>query len=199
MSQLRSQRPSRASARVPARFADTASDDDDDDDDDGETNGKAAKNADDLWVCCDRCGKWRSLPSNVEAKRLAKRRWYCTMNPDPERNSCGAAEEDYRSTTRMSAKDRRMQEFLRQWVLRLKKIDAAEARLPRSVVGTRNKKRTSADTGWIQCCNPNCGKYRAVSTALEERVQENDEWFCVMNTWDEALSSCAAPQEIPER
>lgn len=28
-------------------------------------------------------------------------------------------------------------------------------------------------------------------------VVMNNEWFCVMNTWDEALASCASPQEIP--
>ena len=22
-------------------------------------------------------------------------------------------------------------------------------------------------------------------------------WFCVMNTWDEAMASCAAPEELP--
>ena len=66
-------------------------------------------------------------------------------------------------------------------------------------MNTGNKKRTFAETEWVQCCNPNCGKYRALPGSLDKATIENDEWFCVMNTWDEAVASCAAPQEIPER
>jgi len=63
-----------------------------------------------------------------------------------------------------------------------------------------NKKRTATEAEWIQCNNPNCGKWRAISTSLDGRAfEQREEWYCVMNTWDETLASCSAPQEIPER
>ena len=156
-----------------------------------------------LWVCCDRCGKWRSLPGEVDSKRFEKRKWYCSMNPDPQRNSCAAPEEDY-TAPRSNPKDRGMREFVRRWVARLRAIDQAEARLAKAPAGGRQtKKRPASEDStewWIRCCNPNCGKFRAVSNAVDARVLESrGEWYCVMNTWDEAVASCAAPQEIPEK
>jgi hypothetical protein len=49
-----------------------------------------------------------------------------------------------------------------------------------------------------QCCDPHCGKWRALHRSMDAASAVlNNEWYCVMNTWDEALASCAAPQEIP--
>ena len=51
------------------------------------THSQGKSTAEDVWVCCDKCGKWRRLPGTTDPKRLP-RRWYCTMNSDPERNQC---------------------------------------------------------------------------------------------------------------
>eukprot|EP00968_Pinguiococcus_pyrenoidosus_P025813 scaffold7028_cov243-Pinguiococcus_pyrenoidosus.AAC.22 len=47
--------------------------------------------------CCSiGCGKWRSLPKNLDTKAFVERRtaWYCVMNTwDPSLASCSAPEE----------------------------------------------------------------------------------------------------------
>ena len=44
------------------------------------------------WVCCDQCGKWRSLPATVDVQGLPEQ-WTCAMNVDRSRNTCDADEE----------------------------------------------------------------------------------------------------------
>mmetsp|Transcript_1230 Transcript_1230/g.1578 ORF Transcript_1230/g.1578 Transcript_1230/m.1578 type:complete len:152 (+) Transcript_1230:1093-1548(+) len=67
------------------------------------------------------------------------------------------------------------------------------------------KKRSSSTTAskepyeWVRCCNPSCGKWRAILRFMEASAviesAKNGEWYCVQNTWDEKIASCAAPQE----
>lgn len=45
-----------------------------------------------VWACCDRCGKWRKLPPGIREDDLPSV-WYCYMNPDPTHNLCKHAEE----------------------------------------------------------------------------------------------------------
>lgn len=126
--------------------------------------------------------------------------WTCDMNVyDSSHNTCDALEEQYvqdnaqlRSFTKIVAK-------------RLKNHDKAEARLPPSAV-TRGRKR-NLDIEWVRCCNPACGKWRAISlrgldsSSMLKRLNrgsrwtQNMEWFCAMNSWDESRASCVAPQE----
>jgi hypothetical protein len=45
------------------------------------------------WVQCDKCAKWRVLPSTVDVDKLPNQ-WYCEMNIyDPLHNSCDATEQ----------------------------------------------------------------------------------------------------------
>ena len=165
----------------------------------GQTTG--ATNS--TWVECDKCKKWRRLRGVVDEKKLPTK-WYCSMNRnDPERARCSAPEEDYETQqTPESAADARTRKHLRVWVRRLQCQEAFEARQPTL---TRGKKRAATSSmkdpyEWVRCCNPSCGKWRAVlrfmdakSTVCERTV--DGEWYCVMNTWDEKMASCAAPQE----
>ena len=53
---------------------------------------------------------------------------------------------------------------------------------------------------WIRCCNPSCGKWRAILRTMDAKQNVIDrtldgEWYCVMNTWDEKAASCGAAQE----
>ena len=58
-----------------------------------------------IWVQCDHpnCQKWRRIPT-ANGDDLGDEPWYCSMNPDPNMNSCGATEEDHRRYDRMAKK-----------------------------------------------------------------------------------------------
>ena len=46
------------------------------------------------WACCDKCGKWRRLPLSpeYESENLPDQ-WFCSMNPNAQRNTCDKPEE----------------------------------------------------------------------------------------------------------
>ena len=46
----------------------------------------------DVWVSCDRCGKWRRLRGRAQSRRLPVS-WYCELNTDVLHNSCDAPQE----------------------------------------------------------------------------------------------------------
>jgi hypothetical protein len=177
--------------------------DDDLDRDGGSIFGATTGSSNSTWVECDKCKKWRRLRGVVDEKKLPSK-WYCSMNKnDPERSRCSAPEEEYETPhTPESAADARARKHLRVWVRRLQCNEAYEARQPTQ---TRGKKRAAVSSSkdpyeWVRCCNPSCGKWRAVlrimdaKTSVIERTPDG-EWFCVMMNWDEKISSCAAPQE----
>ena len=177
--------------------------DDDLDRDGGSIFGQTTGSSNATWVECDKCKKWRRLRGVVDEKKLPSK-WYCSMNKnDPERARCSAPEEEYETPhTPESAADARTRKHLRVWVRRLQCNEAYEARQPTL---TRGKKRAVASSSkdpyeWVRCCNPSCGKWRAVLRNMDAKANvldrcPNGEWFCVMNTWDEKMASCAAPQE----
>jgi len=144
------------------------------------------------WVQCDKCTQWRRLSKVTDLKTLPKR-WFCSMNPDPKYNDCSIPQEDDTEDP-----EQRLRTHLRLWVRRIKAGEDAETRLPTSHA-TRGKKRPLCEQEWIQCCDPNCGKWRALHRSMDVHslLEKHTEWYCVMNSWDEALASCAAPQEIP--
>ncbi|XP_076015329.1 MORC family CW-type zinc finger protein 3-like isoform X2 [Genypterus blacodes] len=51
----------------------------------------ATKQAEQKWVQCDDCLKWRKQPDGISSKLPEK--WFCYLNPDPEFRSCEAEEE----------------------------------------------------------------------------------------------------------
>jgi hypothetical protein len=58
--------------------------------------GIAAGRPDDrVWVQCNKCDKWRALPSTVDAAKLPEE-WLCEYNVlDPNHASCDVPEEAY--------------------------------------------------------------------------------------------------------
>jgi CW-type Zinc Finger len=153
-------------------------------------------------VECDKCKKWRRLRGVVDEKKLPSR-WYCSMNKnDPERSKCSAPEEEYDTNhaTPESAADARVRKHLRVWVRRLQCNEAYEARQPTLTRGKKKAQSSSKEPyEWIRCCNPSCGKWRCLLRIMEAKTvidkTQDGEWYCVMNTWDEKVASCAAPQE----
>jgi len=166
--------------------------------------GQTTGGGNSTWVECDKCKKWRRLRGVVDAKKLPPK-WYCTMNrKDPERAKCSAPEEEYNETpnTPESATDQRTRKHLRLWVRRLQCNEHYEARLPTMTRGKRRNNTSSSKEPyeWVRCCNPSCGKWRALLRSMEASSSvidsaKNGEWYCVLNTWDEKTASCAAPQE----
>eukprot|EP00600_Ochromonadales_sp_CCMP1393_P004079 CAMPEP_0174995692 /NCGR_PEP_ID=MMETSP0004_2-20121128/24307_1 /TAXON_ID=420556 /ORGANISM="Ochromonas sp., Strain CCMP1393" /LENGTH=663 /DNA_ID=CAMNT_0016250017 /DNA_START=310 /DNA_END=2301 /DNA_ORIENTATION=+ len=155
-----------------------------------------------VWVQCNECDKWRALPSSVDPDSLPDI-WTCDMNHyDPLRMSCGAPEESYKLPEEEQHVP--LKSFLKVWTKKLKCTDRAENRLS-TAAQTRGKKR-KLDAEWIQCSNPSCGKWRAVTRNIEtanllKRLNKGRHfggegvWYCSMNSWDETTASCAAPQE----
>mmetsp|Transcript_36869 Transcript_36869/g.115416 ORF Transcript_36869/g.115416 Transcript_36869/m.115416 type:complete len:221 (-) Transcript_36869:173-835(-) len=170
-----------------------------------------------LWVCCDKCEKWRRLPINIVP---LPKKWYCHMSPDPLRNTCEAPEEDFNrnKNARNEAKERRLRQYLRSWHTRMEFANKTERTLPFLVVpatgggssfssGASKAKKARAggksdgQLEWLRCSSIGCGKWRSLpknldtSAFLEGRVA----WYCVMNTWDPSLASCNAPEESVAR
>mmetsp|Transcript_18111 Transcript_18111/g.39439 ORF Transcript_18111/g.39439 Transcript_18111/m.39439 type:complete len:244 (+) Transcript_18111:213-944(+) len=155
-----------------------------------------------VWVQCNDCDKWRALPSTVDADKLPDI-WTCSMNHyDHLRRNCDAPEESYR----LPEEEQHMplKSFLKVWSKKLKCTDRAENRLSNAAI-TRAKKR-KVDAEWVQCGNPSCGKWRAVTRSIDvaamlRRLNKGKfyggegKWFCSMNSWDETTASCSAPQE----
>lgn len=177
--------------------------DDDFDRDGGSIFGATTGQSNSTWVECDKCKKWRRLRGVVDEKKLPTK-WFCSMNRnDPERARCSAPEEEYETPhTPETAADARTRKHLRVWVRRLQCNEAYESRQPTL---TRGKKRAVASSSkdkleWVRCCNPSCGKWRAVLRMMDAKGNVVDrthdgEWYCVQNVWDEKMASCAAPQE----
>jgi hypothetical protein len=171
--------------------------------DEGSIFGATAGASNATWVECDKCKKWRRLRGVIDEKKLPPK-WYCSMNKnDPERSRCSAPEEDYeQSNTPESQADARTRKHFRIWVQRLKCNEAYESRQPTM---TRGKKRNATMNSkepyqWVRCCNPSCGKWRSLLRCMDAKSNVLDRttdglWYCVMNTWDEKIASCAAPQE----
>jgi hypothetical protein len=161
-----------------------------------------------LWVQCDKCKKWRRLPDRTDATTLPSK-WYCQMNGhDSGRNSCTAPEQEYGSPqmrrvsggkklTATAQKEKVARSYLGMWVRRIKATEKAEARQFASMFTRGKRKQPDKETRrWIQCCQ--CGKWRAVAHGIQLRQDTEGQFFCVMSTWDEALASCAAPQETSQ-
>jgi hypothetical protein len=59
------------------------------------TSSSSAAEDDGVWVQCNDCDKWRSLPSTVDPTTLPDI-WTCNLNIyDPERANCEAPEETF--------------------------------------------------------------------------------------------------------
>lgn len=158
--------------------------------------------AEPVWVQCNTCDKWRSLPSTVDPDKLPDI-WTCDLNTyDLTRNNCDAPEESYKMP--LEEQHVPLKAFLKVWTKKLKCADRAETRLSGNAL-TRNKKR-KVDAEWIKCSSPTCGKWRAIPRTIEasamlKRLNKgrfyggDGVWYCSMNSWDETTASCAAPQE----
>lgn len=99
---------------------------------------------------------------------------------------------------RVSHRDAKLRPYFKYWVTRLNNMAETEKKLTRSRAGKNTRVDPDQKVEWIQCSDPSCGKWRAIppymtSSAILEGC--DNKWFCVLNSWDEAIASCGAPQE----
>lgn len=99
---------------------------------------------------------------------------------------------------RVSHRDARLRPYFKYWVNRLNAMNEAEKKLGRTRAGKNTRLDPDQKIEWIQCSSCSCGKWRALppfmkSSAILESC--NNQWYCVLNSWDEAHASCGAPQE----
>jgi len=99
---------------------------------------------------------------------------------------------------RVSHRDAKLRPYFKYWVNRLNSMSESEKKLSRSRAGKNLRVDPSQKVEWIQCCSPSCGKWRPLPPYMKScSILEscNNKWYCVLNSWDEAVASCGAPQE----
>ena len=153
----------------------------------------AAEQAALQWACCDRCGKWRSLPSHVQMDSLPEQ-WYCSMNLWDDRfNDCSIEEEvvddadesvdldEDDDTDRMGGSD----------------VESSSHRKGFFRPGSSPRGSSSAleKVNWVQCNK--CTKWRKVPGVIDVDSLP-DVWQCSMNTWAPAFARCGAKEETDD-
>ncbi|CAM9688686.1 unnamed protein product, partial [Choristocarpus tenellus] len=97
------------------------------------------------------------------------------------------------------AREENLRHFFQTWGRRIHCAEKAEAHLlsPLPMATRGGRRGNEGRIQWVQCCNIYCGKWRALLAGMDvSRVVGPDQpWYCFMNSWDESLASCGAPQE----
>eukprot|EP00547_Thalassionema_nitzschioides_P000018 CAMPEP_0194207136 /NCGR_PEP_ID=MMETSP0156-20130528/5976_1 /TAXON_ID=33649 /ORGANISM="Thalassionema nitzschioides, Strain L26-B" /LENGTH=1361 /DNA_ID=CAMNT_0038933839 /DNA_START=99 /DNA_END=4184 /DNA_ORIENTATION=- len=107
---------------------------------------------DNQWVQCDKCSKWRVLPSAVDVEKLPNQ-WYCEMNKyDPTHNSCDAPEQtpEEIAKARRKAKRRQARQRARQEAeaaANAKSGDPSRKERPRSPMRDSKSKKEEKNEG----------------------------------------------------
>eukprot|EP01036_Dinobryon_divergens_P030827 gene30827-40130_t len=84
-------------------------------------------NEEKIWVQCNACEKWRSLPGHVDPKTLPEV-WSCELNSyDSLRNNWFAYSKNYNSAD--DQKHTSLKRFVKLWTKRLQNADRAEHKL----------------------------------------------------------------------
>lgn len=99
---------------------------------------------------------------------------------------------------RVSHRDTKLRPYMKYWVTRLNAMNEAEKKLSRTRAGKTVRADPDQQVEWVQCCNPSCGKWRSLPPYLKPSAVLDScdrKWYCVLNSWDEAIASCGAAQE----
>jgi len=94
--------------------------------------------------------------------------------------------------------DSQLRPYFKYWVNRLNSMAESEKKLSKMRAGKNTRVDPGQKIEWICCSSSSCGKWRPIPTYLKSSaILEScgNQWFCVLNSWDEAVASCGAPQE----
>lgn len=87
----------------------------------------------------------------------------------------------------------KLRPYMKYWVTRLNAMNEAEKKLSRTRAGKTVRADPDQQVEWVQCCNPSCGKWRSLPPYLKSSAVLDScdrKWYCVLNSWDEAIASC---------
>eukprot|EP00798_Chlamydomonas_sp_ICE-L_P005065 gene5065-34860_t len=121
--------------------------------------------SEDSWVQCDRCNKWRNIPTVVAEKLDDKLPWYCEHNPNKEFASCsvpqGLTNEEIDNLGESSGGEEQEEEEEEEEVLheederqQRKRIPAVWQLIHSNAIMHRKRKVQDEDDVMICNCNP---------------------------------------------
>ena len=162
-----------------------------------------------VWVQCDKCQKWRLLPSFVDSSALPDK-WFCTMNVYDNFNSCDVPEQNTStlvdtSMERVAKKkpcdadvsptvNNASDNFMKKPKRRSNQInDSGEKKIKQP--GEKETQKSQQDEQeWVQC--ESCQKWRKLPANGSVKADSlPDVWYCSMNTWNPKEASCVADEE----
>ena len=130
---------------------------------DKESDKQKQEEAEDQWVQCDACEKWRRLPKREHENypdELSDS-WTCEMNTwNSEYASCSAPQEEDIVKKEMS----KVQTKAKIWLRKILSNDRFMKRYMGNLTMTGSEETINNPHGvadWIRCTNPKCGKWRS--------------------------------------
>lgn len=162
------------------------------------TKSNQTTNADAVnWVQCNRCTKWRKVPTAIPINSLPET-WYCELNTwNPSYARCSAKQEPDTTTPSVTATQ---QGNVSSGLTRSISLNSVTSR--GSAASNPNQpKNNNSTTGepkmttqWVCCERKNCEKWRKIPLTME-LSDLPEKWYCEMNTWDLERAYCDAPEE----
>lgn len=199
----------------------------------GRGRGRARKEArladaaDDQWVQCDACAKWRRVPMDVPVDSLTSSEWTCSMatwSEEAAAAGCDAPAEtgETEASVETPAVTPSVDVVMKEAAVGARQGSAAGTTTTGAKRGGKKpRKDSSADTvrlpavaasggggggggkkkkkeiEWVQCENPGCEKWRKLPPSISAASLPST-WYCHMNYWDPSCASCDAPAEVAE-
>jgi hypothetical protein len=113
-----------------------------------DSDGEDSDEDDRQWVQCDKCKKWRILPSRLQASSLPDK-WFCNLNSqDPKHNDCSAQEQTVKQVAKewRKARKRIKQQRLEQAALEASQKERKDKKSPTNSPKLTKVTRKGGDT-----------------------------------------------------
>lgn len=158
----------------------------------------AAVSEADNWVQCNKCKKWRKVPSHIDVDGLPEK-WYCSLNYWATAFAlCSVKEEDYESTTNATSGTAPGANV--NTPHRNARRGSGVGSVIQNVTSSTNLTAFTSNTlevkktQWVQCERKSCKKWRKVPEHIDMDTFP-EKWYCEMNSWNPQSASCAFPED----